>query len=93
MVKCKIDAYPRKERARVLIQHDKWLYVRDERGREGFVPLNVCHTETSVSIEVGHIATLFLVGSENFGVDFPSFKKGLENIVTAFNFYAEIFLH
>ncbi|KAL5261694.1 hypothetical protein ACHWQZ_G007407 [Mnemiopsis leidyi] len=42
----------KKERARVLIQHDKWLYVRDERGREGFVPLNVCHTETSVSIEV-----------------------------------------
>ncbi|XP_063694174.1 uncharacterized protein LOC134825908 [Bolinopsis microptera] len=42
----------KKERARVLIQHDQWLYVRDEQGQEGFVPLNMCHKESNVSIEV-----------------------------------------
>ena len=36
----------------MLIQHDQWLYVRDEQGREGFVPLSMCHTEPNVSIEV-----------------------------------------
>lgn len=42
----------KKERARVLVQHDQWLYVRDERGNEGFVPTNTCHKESSVNIEV-----------------------------------------
>ena len=36
----------------MLLQHDQWLYVKDEKGNEGFVPTSMCHKESVVNIEV-----------------------------------------
>ena len=49
----------RLERAKVILEHDHWLYVRNEEGCEGFVPTDSCHTEAQISIEVIHWRLLF----------------------------------